>query len=70
MFDVWKAGRDGTHRRWITRTAPKRKEAHDKETAPDLEAPIAYVLMRHAITGKVRRKPQDSSGPSGTDSGS
>jgi hypothetical protein len=22
MFDVWKAGRDCTHRRWITRAAP------------------------------------------------
>jgi hypothetical protein len=69
MFDVWKAGRDRTHCRWITRAAPYRKEAHGKETAADLEAPIVYVLVRHAITGKVRRKPQRNSGRSGMGSG-
>ena len=64
VLEVRSTRGERAHRRGVSETTPRGDETDDRQPAADLEAPVANVLMRDAVTGKVQRNAeQRGSGP-------
>jgi hypothetical protein len=57
VLEVRGGARRGTKRRRIERASPRSEEEDAGETAADLEATRADVLMRHAVAREVEDRP-------------
>jgi hypothetical protein len=44
---------------WIEHAAPCREQPERDEPAADLEAPVGNVLVRHVVTGDMKRRAED-----------
>jgi hypothetical protein len=58
VLEVGRGGRGGPERSRVERPAAKREQSQTEQAAPDFEATIADVLVRHPVTGEVERRAQ------------
>jgi hypothetical protein len=57
VLEVRGGARRSAQRRRIERASPRAKEEEARETASDLEATRADVLVRQAVAGEVEDRP-------------
>jgi hypothetical protein len=57
VLEVRGGARRGAERRWIEGASPRGQEQQTRETAADLEAARADVLMGEAVASKVEDRP-------------
>jgi hypothetical protein len=61
--DVLQVGRTSSERAdrgRVCEAAPRSEKADDRQSAPDLEAAVRDVSVRHAIAGKMKRDAKQS----------
>ena len=59
MLEIRGGARSCAKRRWIEQAAPRGQENEARETAANLEAARADVLVRQAVARKVDDRPQE-----------